>query len=173
MIPMRNRSRRGVALVEFTLAGIALIFLTICTFHLALAMWNYHTLARAIHETTRFMAVKGVNCVKPGNSCSANVGTIATKIQTLGIGLQTANLNVTLTTDSGAQTSCSPLSNCLTSTTVWPPGSHTDNAVGKKITISAMYQYNSPMLFFWPGAGDAQRFGTIWLPASSTQVIVF
>jgi Flp pilus assembly protein TadG len=172
MIEMRNRQRRGSAMVEFTLAGVALIFLTLCTFHLSLAMWNYHTLTYAVHETTRYMSVKGVNCTKPGNTCSVTVGNIATKIATLGIGLQSANLSMTLTTDSGAETPCSPLSSCLTSPTVWPPGTNTDNAVGKKITISAMYKYNSPMLFFWPGT-EAQRFGTVWLPTSSTQTIVF
>jgi Flp pilus assembly protein TadG len=168
----RNRDRRGVAIVEFTLAGIALIFLTICTFHLSIAMWNYHTLTNAVHETTRYTSVKGVNCTKPGNTCKVTVGNITTKLSKLGIGLQKAHLNVTLTTDSGAQTSCAPISNCLTSSTVWPPGTNTDNAVGKKITISAIYQYKSPMLFFWPG-NKAQKFGQVWLPANSTQTILF
>jgi hypothetical protein len=44
--------------------------------------------------------------------------------------------------------------------------------VGKKITITAKYKYNSPMLFFWPGEGT-QRFGKVWLPAQSTQTILF
>jgi Flp pilus assembly protein TadG len=172
MTPMRSRNRRGVAIVEFTLAGIALIFLTICTFHLSMAMWNYHTLTSAVHEVTRYTSVKGVNCTKPGNTCSVSVGTIATKISKLAGSLQASNLSVTLTTDSGAQTPCSPLSTCLTSNTVWPPATNSDNAVGKKITITAKYRYYSPMLFFWPGEGT-QRFGKIWLPAQSTQTILF
>ena len=168
----RRKQQSGVALVEFTLAGIALIFLLICTFHLSIAMWNYHTLTYAVHETTRYACVKGVNCTKPGNTFSITVGNIATKVQTLAIGLQGPQLSMTLTTDSGAQTSCSPLSNCLNSTTVWPPGTNTDNAVGKKISISAIYQYQSPMLFFWPGQ-TVQKFGSVWLPANSTQTIMF
>ena len=73
---------------------------------------------------------------------------------------------------SSATTTCSPLNSCYTSTTIWPPSSNRDNKVGKKITISAMYQFSSPFLFFWP-ATETQQVGTIWLPASSTQTILF
>jgi Flp pilus assembly protein TadG len=169
---MRRRRQSGVAVVEFSLAGIGTIFLLICTFHLSLGMWNYHVLANATHELTRYLAVKGVNCTKPGNSCSVTVGTIATKAEALAIGVPSDKVIVKLTTDSGAVTTCSPLNTCEGNTTVWPPHSNSDNAVGKSFTVSAMYQFTSPLLFFWPGRG-AQKFGTIWFPASSSQTIVF
>jgi hypothetical protein len=172
MIWMRGNRQRGSAMVEFTMAGIALIFLTICTFHLSLAMWNYHTLTTAVHETTRYAAVKGVDCTQSGNSCSVTVGNLATMVSQLGLGLQAPTLNMTLTTDSGAQTSCNPVSTCLSNATVWPPATNGDNNVGRKITISATYQYKSPMLFFWPG-NAVQRFDTVNLPAASTQTILF
>jgi hypothetical protein len=55
---------------------------------------------------------------------------------------------------------------------VWPPGANTQNAVGRKITVSAVYHFQSPLLFFWPGAGT-QKFGQVWFPASSMQTILF
>jgi Flp pilus assembly protein TadG len=169
---MRRRRQSGVAIVEFSLAGIGTIFLLICTFHLSLGMWNYHVLANATHELSRYLSVKGVNCTKAGNSCSVTVGGIATKMEALAIGVPKSGLNLTLTTESGAATSCAPLSSCEGNTTVWPPHTNSDNAVNKKITVAAMYQFTSPLLFFWPGRG-AQKFGTIWFPASSTQTILF
>src|SRR4051812_17550928 len=106
---MRKRRQRGAAVIEFTLAGIGTIFLLICTFHISMAMWNYHTLAQAVHQTTRYMAVKGGDCVKPGYSCSASIGDIARQLEASAIGLPSDSLNMTLTTDSGAATACNPV----------------------------------------------------------------
>jgi len=170
---MQKRQRqRGSILVEFTLAGIATICLLISTFSLGVGMWNYHTLAFAVHEGTRYVSVKGYDCTEAGNTCSVSVGTIAKKIQSLGIGLPDGQVNVSLTTDSGVVTSCNPLNSCYSDATIWPPKANSDNKVGKKITIAAAYQFQSAILFFWPGKGTVGT-GTIWLPASSTQTILF
>ena len=170
---MGNRRRqRGSAIVEFTLAGIASIFLIMCTIQLSIGMWNYHTLAYAVHEATRYTAVKGVNCTKGGNTCSVTVGTIAHKVHELAVGVPEDRVIVTLKTDSGAETVCNPLNSCYSNATVWPPASNHDNGVGKQFTISAKYQYRSLMLIFWPGAGS-QRIAAVWLPATSTQTILF
>src|SRR6266702_3995533 len=109
----RKKQQRGSAMVEFTMAGVASIFLLISTFQLAMIMWNYHTMAFAIHEATRYVAVHGVGCTKPGNTCSVTVGTIAHEISSLGIGIPADTVNVTLTSNSLAQTSCSPLRSCF------------------------------------------------------------
>jgi hypothetical protein len=159
-------------MVEFALAGVASIFLLVCTFHLSLGMWNYHSIANATHETTRYLAVKGVNCTKPGNNCSATIGAIATKFKYYAIGIPADQVDLTLTTDSGASTPCAPLSSCLSNTTVWPPSTNQDNYLNKRVTISATYRFRSPLLFFWPGNG-AVEFGEVWLPASSTTTIMF
>ena len=74
-------------MVEFTLAGVASIFILIGTFSAAMGMWSYYTL---------------------------------------------------------------------------PPSTNHDNRVGKYVNVSAVFQYGSPLLFFWPGAGA--RFGEVWLP---------
>jgi hypothetical protein len=168
----RKKQQRGSAMVEFATAGIASTIMLISTFQLAMIMWNYHTMAFVVHEATRFVAVRGVGCTKPGNTCSVNVGTIAHRIDYLGIGIPSGRVNVTLTTDSGAQTLCAPLSSCFSNTTVWPPSSNNDNKTGSLVTISANYQFQSALLFFWPGVGT-QNFGAIGLPASSTQSVVF
>ena len=170
---MRNRqNRRGSILVEFSLAGIAAMCLLISTVSLGIGMWNYHTLAYAVHEGTRYVSVKGKNCTLPGNTCSVSVGTIAQKIASSGVGLPPDKVNLTLTTASGAVTSCVPMNSCYTNTTIWPPSTNSDNKVTSNITISASYQFQSPILFFWPGKGK-QDVGSIWLPASSTQKILF
>src|SRR4051812_32726130 len=109
----RKQRQRGSAMVEFATAGVASTLLLISTFQLAMIMWNYHTLAFAIHETTRYSAVRGYGCTRPGNTCSVTLGTLATKIQSLGIGLPSNVVNVTFTTQSGAATTCNPLNTCL------------------------------------------------------------
>jgi Flp pilus assembly protein TadG len=168
----RPQRRRGTVLVEFSMAGIASICLLISTVSLGIGMWNYHTLAYAVHEGTRYVSVKGKNCTLPGNTCSVSVGTIAQKIAAVGVGLPPDKVNLTLTTASGAVTSCAPINSCYTDTTVWPPGTNSDNKAPAIITISAKYHFQSPILFFWPGKGK-QDVGSIWLPASSTQQILF
>ena len=169
---MTRRRQRGSAMVEFALAGIASIFLIISTFHLAVGMWNYHVLANAVHETTRYVAVKGVNCTKPGNSCSVSVGTIAAKFKEYAIGIPTDQVIFTLSPQVTAATTCNPLNTCFATGTTWPPSTNSDNAIGKRITVSATYRFRSPMAFFWPSQGAVQ-VGEIWFPASSTQTILF
>jgi Flp pilus assembly protein TadG len=168
----RRTSERGSAMVEFALAGVASVVLLISTFQLAIGMWNYHTLAYAVHEITRYIAVRGTGCTQPGNTCSVTVGTIAQRIAAVGIGLPSNKVNVTLTTQSGAITPCAPLNTCFSNVTVWPPATNSDNQVGTRITVSAKYQFQGALLFFWPGQA-AQSYGAVWLPASSTQQIVF
>src|SRR5260370_38059476 len=100
----KRQGRRGTILVEFSMAGIAAICLLISTVSIGIGMWNYHTLAYAVHEGTRFTSVKGKNCTLPGNTCSVSVGTIAQKIASVGVGLPPDKVNLTLTTASGAVT---------------------------------------------------------------------
>jgi hypothetical protein len=168
----RRQGQRGVAMVEFALAGVASIFLLICTFHLAMGMWNYHTIAYAVHQTTRYVSVKGSNCTIPGNNCWVSVGTIVGKFEQYAIGIPKDQVSVTLTTNSGAATVCNPVNTCESTTTMWPPSTNSDNVSPAKITVSAIYRFRSPLLFFWPSQGTVQ-FGEVWLPSSSSQTILF
>src|SRR5262245_46201925 len=169
---MRRRAQqRGSAMIEFVFAGIGSVMVLISTFQLAMGMWNYHTLATMVHEATRYAAVRGVSCTKPGNTCSVTVGNIARKIESTGVGIPSNRVNVKFTTEGGEEISCAPLVSCFSNASVWPPASNFDNRRGKLITISVNYQFQSALLF-WPGQGT-QNFGTISLPASSTQSIIF
>jgi Flp pilus assembly protein TadG len=64
---LRNR-RRGSSTLEFTLVGIPIIFVLISTFEMARGMWNYHTIAYAVKEGTRFASVHGIDCSTAPNT---------------------------------------------------------------------------------------------------------
>jgi hypothetical protein len=168
----RREPRRGAAMIEFTLAGIASVTLLVSTIQLALAMWNYHTLAQATHDLSRYVSLHGKGCTIAGNACTITVGDIATKFKTIGIGLPANSVQMTLVTDSGATTNCNPLNTCFGNTTVWPPATNKDYLPGKNITVRARYSFQSAILLIWPGT-SGQKFGAISLPASSTQKILF
>jgi hypothetical protein len=159
-------------MLEFALAGVTSVILLINTVQLSLGMWNYHTLAYAVHEATRYASSHGRGCVTGTNSCGITVADIMRRIASNSIGLAAGALNVTLTTQSGAVTSCSPISTCSTNSTRWPPTSNFDNTTGKKITISASYTFRHSMLMMSLGS-PAQQFGSFLFPASSTEPVVF
>jgi len=75
-------------MIEFTLVGIPMIFLLISIFEISRAMWNYHTLAFAIREGTRYAAVHGSGCSADPRAtpCQATVAQVAQRIQDAGIG---------------------------------------------------------------------------------------
>lgn len=167
----KNRAR-GSNIVEFTLAGIPMIFLLYSTIELSLAMWNYHTLAYAVNEGAHYAAVRGRGCTDNGNSCTTTVGTLTQQIAAAAIGISPDRLQITLTTSSGQARTCNPVNSCFTNNTTWPPATNDDNRPGKGITVSARYLFPSLLAFFCPGDGSVP-FGTIALPATSTQQIVF
>src|SRR5215471_7535470 len=123
---MRVRSQRGAALLEFTLAGIPVFFLIISTVKMGIGMWNYYSLARAVNQTARFASLKGSDCSSGTNSCGTTVGALTTMLATNAIGVPRSSLNVTLVTDSGAFTTCNPVTNCSSNLTAWPPCTQSD-----------------------------------------------
>jgi Flp pilus assembly protein TadG len=158
--------------LEFTLAGIPVIFLMTSTVQMGIGMWNYYSLARAVNQTARFASLRGSDCSSGANSCGTTVGALTTMLATKALGVPRSSLNVTLVTDSGAVTTCNPVTNCTANPTAWPPSTQSDNARGKKVTITAQYAFQSGLVMFWPGVGGAQ-VGTVNFPASSTQLILF
>jgi hypothetical protein len=172
MIATRRQPRRGSVMVEFALAGVASLTMMISMVQLCIGLWHYHTLAYAVHECTRYVTVHGRGCLTGTTTCSITVGDIATRLSTDAIGLFPDDVNVTLTTDSGATTTCNPLSSCLANGTRWPPTSLLDNTTGKHVTVSANYLFRHSMFLLWPGAA-AQQFGAFFFPAQSTQTILF
>jgi Flp pilus assembly protein TadG len=140
---MRTRaSRRGSAMLEFALVATPTVVLLLATTQLCLDMWNYHTLAYSTHEATRYIAVHGRGCVTGTTQCSITVGNIATRLQSDSVGMDPSSLSFTLTTDSGAVTTCNPLSNCSSNSTRWPPTSNLDNITGKRVVVSASHTSN-------------------------------
>ena len=178
MKPLR-RGRKGQALIEFTLVGIPVIFLLICIFEMARAMWVYDTMAYALKEGTRFAVVHGQNCDTPPNTCQVTVATIARVIRRAGVGLLPDDL--TLTIQNGAGTTVYPTATRGPRTlalhladldlTPWPP--KPGSAPGNEIIIFGKYRFRSVLVFFWPGAGPASVLGTIYLPATSREQIYF
>ena len=170
--PMRNRKKRGVAMVEFVIAGIAAITLTISTVQISLAMWHYHTLAEAVHETNRYIASHGRSCTSGGNACSITVGDVATKMKSYSIGMADSDIIMTLTPQSSTAVSCNPLSSCLSSTTLWPPATNMDNAPGNYTKLDAAITMRSAIIALWFGV-SGQRISSITLRSTSSVPIVF
>src|ERR1043166_5178834 len=156
-MPSNKRARqRGAGILEFTLAGIPLICLMISVVETSRGMWNYHTLARAVNQTARLASVRGQGCATNGNSCRVMVGTLTRTLVMQAIGLPQSDLNVTLVTDSGAVTTCNPVSSCTSNTTYWPPSANSDYSTGKTVTVTAQYTFRSALAMFWPGQGAVQ-----------------
>lgn len=168
MTPNMKSRRRGSSTLEFTLVGIPLIFVLVSTFEMARGMWNYHTIAYAVKEGTRYASVHGNNCAAP-NTCQITIAQITQKILDNGIGLPPNQLRLTFTSQSG--TISNYASTLLLNNTVWP--SSPGNAVGSAIQIDATYPFTSAISMFWPGAGSGVNFGTVTFPASSRETVQF
>jgi Flp pilus assembly protein TadG len=167
-----RRARRGSVMVEFALAGVVILTVLPASVELCIGLWNYHTLAYAVHEAARYAASHGRGCITGTSSCGISVGNIMTKLTGSAIGLSSSALNVTLVTDSGASTVCNPITSCTGSTTRWPPSSNMDNMTGKKVVVSATYKFTAGAVMVWPGGGS-MRFNTFTFPSMATQTIIF
>jgi hypothetical protein len=167
-----TKRRRGSVMIEFVLVGIAGMTLMVSTVQLGLVMWNYHTLAEAVHETNRFIASHGRSCAVGGNSCTITVGDIATKLKGLAVGIPDTSINMTLTSQSGVTLSCNPLSSFESNGTQWPPVADFDNSPGAYTTISANLAIQSSIISLWYGT-TGQRINSVHLTSTSSIPIVF
>lgn len=170
---MRACSRRGAVMVEFVLVSIPLIFAIISLVWMSIGMWQYHTLAEAVNATARYASVHGAGCA--GQTCSTTVDQIATALAGRAIGIPAGSLNVTLTSPAQSYT-CNPLTNCYTNSSAWPslagntaPGG---SGAGTDISITATYQFTSPISMWVPGAG-VQTFNAVTFGANSTQPVLY
>lgn len=166
----RRCVKRGSSLVEFTLVGIPLIFLITSLCSASLNMWQYHNLAYTVDLTTRYIASHGNVCTQSGNSCATTLGSIYTVMSKSGMALDPGKLNVTLTSASGSNTTCQPLSNCAGSSTQWP--SSTDNAIGNDVKVFATYKLVNPIIMLWPDGNKVQA-GQFTVGATARQRITF
>jgi Flp pilus assembly protein TadG len=152
--------------------GIPIIFLLVSVANMAFAMMTFHTMQEAVEQGARYVATRGSSCSSGTNTCAVTVGNITSAIQADAAGIAPALLNVTLTTNSGAVTTCSPVTSCTSSSTSWPPSSNSDNSPGKDIIISATYTCTSPIAMFWPGVAS-DKFGNTTFNAYSRQRLMF
>ncbi len=70
------KKKRGVTILEFSLAGIPALFVFISTIEMALGMWQYHTLGYAMKDATRTIISRGQGCQMTGNSCGSTIGAL-------------------------------------------------------------------------------------------------
>jgi Flp pilus assembly protein TadG len=164
----RNRRRSGQSLVEFTLMGIPMVFVTISVVYMSIGMWQFYSLAYASDMTARYVSVHGATCAQNGNTCTITVGNVATFFASQAMSLDTSKVIVKLTDGSGT-TTCSPLNGCTSTSTQFPSASY--NSVGSDITITATYGVKSPLAMFWPPDVDWAHDYT--LGAKSRQRIMF
>jgi TadE-like protein len=160
----RRKPRQGSQILEFTLASIPLIFLSIGIFGVGIGMWGYHSIAAGVKTAARIAAVRGPGCA--GQPCATTIGFYARMMVSSGV---PGASRVTFRSAGGNKT-CNPLSDCINDTgDVWPslPGT----ILGSDITISATFPFQAllPMLTV---AGNAtirsERFG-----ARSQQMVLF
>jgi len=166
----KRSAKRGSSLVEFTLVGIPLICIITSLCSVSLNMWQYHNLAYTVDLTTRYIASHGSVCTQSGNTCATTLGSIYNVMSKSGMALDPTKLNVTLTSASGANTTCQPLSNCSGSATQWP--SATDNAIGNDVKVFATYKLVNPIIMFFPD-GNKTQAGQFTVGATARQRITF
>lgn len=140
-----RRGNRGSSIVEFALLGIPIVMLIVSVFEISLAMWTYVTLGYAVREGARYSVTKGQGCSFTGNTCSVKVSDIAQRIRTAGTGLDPGTLNITLSASDGSTVSCSPLTNCYSNATVWPPATANLESnvatAASSITVTGTYAF--------------------------------
>jgi Flp pilus assembly protein TadG len=164
--------RRGSAMLEFVLVGIPALFVALSVFEVSMIMWQYHTLAEAVAQGTRYAAAHGQGCSANGNTCSTTIGTVAGVVGRQALGLDPARINITLVSPAGSngpQTVAfytSPMN-----ATAFPPVGAT-GAPGGLITISVTYAIQNPLFLFWTGLAPMNPH-TYTLGATSTQEILF
>jgi Flp pilus assembly protein TadG len=165
-----KRSRAGNTMIEFTLAGIPVIFILISTLEMSRGMLTYNSLGHCSREAARYASRKGENCSSGSNDCSASVAEIAGRIRSSAFGVPPEELNVSLTSAIGT-VACTPVTSCLDDGSMWPPVG--GNNVGAEITVTTSYWFRSGIAMLWPGASPAERTDSFLLQASSTERIGF
>ena len=168
MMSLRNRRRSGQSLVEFTLMGIPMVFVTISVVYVSIGMWQFYSLAYASDMTARYVSVHGATCAQNGNTCTITVGNVATFFATQAMALDTSKVIVKMTDGSGT-TTCNPVSSCNSTSTAFPNASY--YSVGSDIKITATYGIKSPLAMFWPPDVDWAHDYTVG--AQSRQRIMF
>ena len=155
------------------MAGIPMIFLLFTTLQVSIAAWNYFTIDHAVNVAARYAALHGATCSANGNTCTVTLGNVATQLANAATGVPSGKIKATFTTDSGTETTCNPLSSCLSNSSPWPPSANNDNEVGANVTVKAQFTANMALAMFWFRGGMVNDAGAFTFPATSTQQIMY
>ena len=167
---LRNiRSRRGATTLEFTLLGIPGLFLCMSVIMTGIDMWQFFTLSYAVSETARFAAVHGATCASP-NTCQVTRAQVAAYFESQALALTAASTVVTLDDGSAPPFTCTPITSCPSSSSIFPAATY--NTVGTNITVTATYPLSNPIFMFWPSQARINAV-THSVGASSTQEILY
>ena len=162
----RGSKRSGSAMLEFTLVGIPVMFTLISIFEIARGMWYYETLNHTVKETARYLVVRGQNCIAAG--CGASYADIKQFMQNASVGLDPAQLTVTLLNSSGSGTPS--LLSDLAGAGTFP--ANPTAGVGQLVTVRGQYPFRSALSMFWPGGGYV-AFGNITFGAVARERIQY
>jgi Flp pilus assembly protein TadG len=166
--PAGERARRGNALIEFTLLGIPIIFISLSIVSVSLDMWQFHSLAYSTEMTARYATVHGATCTANTNSCTITIGNMATYYASQALALDPAQVIVNFTDGSGT-TTCNPVNSCNSNATQFPKAAY--NSIGMDVKVVATYTLKNPFAMFWPPNSDpASAFS---VSATSRQRIGF
>lgn len=166
--PIRSGSRRGSALIEFTLLGIPILFTAISIVAVSIDMWEFHSLAYSTEATARYATTHGATCTANSNSCTITIGTLATFYSSQAIALDPAQVIVKFTDSSGTVT-CNPVNTCYSNSTQFPAALY--NSIGMDVKVTATYILKNPVTMFWPPNADPANDFTVG--ATSRQRILF
>jgi len=152
----------GQALVETALTMLILLSLILGVMDLCLALYSYHYLANAAHETARYAIVRGATW---GTSCGSYTASMCTASPT-DIANFVASRNfpgITITADDVCVQYFSSVSASTASTCTKNTANSGPNAVGNIVMITITY----PFSFGLPGLGTY----TYHLSSTSRMVI--
>ncbi len=163
-------------LLEFTLAGIPLIFAWLSVVQMALGSWRYQTLQYAVQTANSYIASHGSNCSKMTNHCSIEIQHAATVFRNAATGIPADAVSLTFhayksdhVTESPTTVTCT-LTDCLSDTTTWPPAGFNDP--GADIEIGARYLAGNSGGQMLAGGAYVSVIGNA-LPAYSRQMVMF
>ncbi len=177
MTSQEKNRRRGSAILEFTLAGLPMLFMLVATFELARGMWVYHTVSGAAREGAHYATRHANQCTQHGNTCAATLQSIGQAITQFGMGVIPADTVVILSGSSAPTIGPIGLDSMLTSTQYWPTISATQPSypggkIGEDLQVEIRYRFQSAIVVFFPGSADA-RIPTFWMSAASREAIQF
>jgi hypothetical protein len=92
---MQQNKEKGSALVEFAFALITILVVLYGIIDMGRALYAYDWVANAARQGTRFASVRGAFCTKLPVGCPARASDVRNYVNTLAVGINTSDLDVT------------------------------------------------------------------------------